>query len=176
MDAFEALRKKQEPDAQRLFQEAIMLFRQGKQDEGYAKYQEIVDKDYASTRYRNIKEQLKAQSEVGPPGIRPRDGAGDRRFSSSARHGRRRPGSERRAAGRPLEILARDPKLDDDRVRGPGEADPGTGPDRCREREDPVMVADGFKHLRLGTVGDVVLVEITEQGYPGARPGQGVHR
>ena len=61
MDAFEALRKKQEPDAQRTFQEAIMLFRQGKQAEGYAKYQEIVAKDYASTRYRNIKEQLKAR-------------------------------------------------------------------------------------------------------------------
>ena len=61
MAAFEALRKKQEPDAQRLFQEAIMLFRQGKQAEGYAKYQELVDKDYASTRYRNVKEQLKAR-------------------------------------------------------------------------------------------------------------------
>ena len=61
MDAFEALRKKQEPAAQRPFQEAMMLFRQGKQDEGYAKYQEIVDKDYASARYRNIKEQLKAR-------------------------------------------------------------------------------------------------------------------
>ncbi len=31
MAAFEALRKKQEPDAQRLFKEAIMLFRQGNQ-------------------------------------------------------------------------------------------------------------------------------------------------
>jgi predicted esterase len=61
MDAFEALRKQQEPDAQRVFQEAIMLFRQRKQAEGYAKYQEIVDKDYASSRYRNIKEQLKAR-------------------------------------------------------------------------------------------------------------------
>ena len=71
MDAFEALRKKQEPDAQRPFQEAIMLFRQGKQAEGYAKYQEIVDKDYASARYRNIKEQLKAGSSR-PPGGTPR--------------------------------------------------------------------------------------------------------
>jgi hypothetical protein len=61
MAAFEALRKKQEPDAQRLFQEAMMLFRQGNQAGGYAKYQEIVDKDYASARYRNIKEQLKAR-------------------------------------------------------------------------------------------------------------------
>jgi predicted esterase len=61
MEAFEALRKQQEPAAQRAFQEANMLFRQGKQDEGYAKYKEIVDKDYASTRYRNIMEQLKAR-------------------------------------------------------------------------------------------------------------------
>ena len=61
MAAFEALRKKQEPDAQRLFQEAIMQFRQGNQAGGYAKYQELVDKDYASARYRNIKEQLKAR-------------------------------------------------------------------------------------------------------------------
>jgi predicted esterase len=61
MDAFAALRKQQEPDAQRLFQEGLMLFRQGKQAEGYAKYQEIVDKYYASPRYRNIKEQLKAR-------------------------------------------------------------------------------------------------------------------
>ena len=61
MAAFEALRKKQEQDAQRLFNEAIMLFRQGKQAEGYAKYQEIVEKDYASSRYRNTKEQLGAR-------------------------------------------------------------------------------------------------------------------
>ena len=61
MEAFEALRKKQDPDAQRLFQEAMMLFRQGNQAGGYAKCQEIVDKDYASARYRNVKEQLKAR-------------------------------------------------------------------------------------------------------------------
>ncbi len=59
--AFEALRKKQEPDAQRLFNEAIMQFRQGNQAGGYAKYQELVEKDYASSRYRNVKEQLKAR-------------------------------------------------------------------------------------------------------------------
>ncbi len=61
MDAFGALRKKQEPDARRLFNEAMMLFRQGKQAEGYAKYQEIVDKFYASPRYRNVREQLQAR-------------------------------------------------------------------------------------------------------------------
>jgi predicted esterase len=61
MDAFEALRKQQEPAAQKAFQEAMMLFRQGKQNEGYAKYREIVDKSYTSPRYRNIKEQLEAR-------------------------------------------------------------------------------------------------------------------
>ena len=61
MVAFEALRKKQEPDAQRLFNEAITQFRQGNQTGGYAKYQELVEKDYASSRYRNVKEQLKAR-------------------------------------------------------------------------------------------------------------------
>jgi hypothetical protein len=38
-----------------------MLFRQGKRDEGYARYKEIVEKDYASARYRNIKQQLEAR-------------------------------------------------------------------------------------------------------------------
>jgi pimeloyl-ACP methyl ester carboxylesterase len=61
MGAFEALRKQQEPAAQKAFQEGLMLLRQGKQDEGYAKYREIVEKYYASPRYRNIKEQLAAR-------------------------------------------------------------------------------------------------------------------
>ena len=68
MDAFEALRKQQEPAAQKAFQEGLTLFRQGKQAEGYARYQEIVDKYYASPRYRNIKLQLEARK------IRPRGG------------------------------------------------------------------------------------------------------
>ena len=38
-----------------------MQFRQGNQAGGYAKYQELVEKDYASSRYRNVKEQLKAE-------------------------------------------------------------------------------------------------------------------
>jgi predicted esterase len=61
MDAFEALRKQHEPLAEKAFGEALTAFRQGKRDEGYAKYQEIVDKDYASSRYRSIKEQLKSR-------------------------------------------------------------------------------------------------------------------
>lgn len=46
---------------QKTFEQAITAFRQGKQAEGYAKYQEIADKFYASSRYRNVKEQLKAR-------------------------------------------------------------------------------------------------------------------
>jgi predicted esterase len=61
MEAFEALRKQHEPAARRTFQEAIMLFRQGQQADGYAKFQEVVDKYYASPRYRNVKEQLQAR-------------------------------------------------------------------------------------------------------------------
>ena len=61
MEAFEALRKRHGPAAQRAFQEAIMLFRQGKQADGYAKYQEIIDKYYASPRYRYAKEQLRTR-------------------------------------------------------------------------------------------------------------------
>jgi hypothetical protein len=34
------------------------MFQQGKQDEGYAKYREIVEKYYASSLYRNVKRSL----------------------------------------------------------------------------------------------------------------------
>ena len=61
MDAFESLRKTHEPLAQKAFGEARAAFQKGKPDQGYAKYQEIVDKDYASSSYRNIKEQLKSR-------------------------------------------------------------------------------------------------------------------
>jgi predicted esterase len=61
MDAFEALRRQHEPAARKAFQEAQTLFRQGKRDDGYARYREIVEKDYASTKYRNAREQLKAR-------------------------------------------------------------------------------------------------------------------
>jgi hypothetical protein len=61
MDAFEALRRQHEPAARKAFQEAQTLFRQGKRDDGYARYREIVEKDYASTKYRNAKEQLEAR-------------------------------------------------------------------------------------------------------------------
>jgi hypothetical protein len=68
MDAFAALRRQHEPAARRAFDEATMLFRRGRQDQGYAKYQEIVDKFYASPRYRNVKEQLRARKKSHPGG------------------------------------------------------------------------------------------------------------
>ena len=58
MEAFESLRKQHEPAARRAFNEARSAFQQGKPDQGYAQYREIVDKDYASSLYRNIKQQL----------------------------------------------------------------------------------------------------------------------
>jgi predicted esterase len=61
MGAFESLRKQHEPLAQKAFGEARTAFQQGKPDQGYAKLQEIVDKDYAASLYRNIKEQLKSR-------------------------------------------------------------------------------------------------------------------
>jgi predicted esterase len=61
MSAFETLRKQHEPAAQRAFGEARAAFQRRNQDQGYAKYQEIVDKDYASPLYRNVKEWLKAR-------------------------------------------------------------------------------------------------------------------
>ena len=48
MAAFAELRKTQDVAAQKAFGDARELFQQGKQNEGYAKYKEIVEKDYAS--------------------------------------------------------------------------------------------------------------------------------
>jgi predicted esterase len=61
MAAFESLREQHEPAAKAAFQEGRAAFQRGKQDEGYAKFQEIMDKNYASSLYRNIKDQLKAR-------------------------------------------------------------------------------------------------------------------
>ena len=58
MKAFAELRKTHDVPAQKAFGEARQLFQQGKQDEGYAKYKEIVEKDYASSQYRNVKRWL----------------------------------------------------------------------------------------------------------------------
>ena len=61
MDAFESLRKQHEPPARKAFGEARAAFQRGEQDQGYAKYREIMEKDYASPLYRNIKDQLKSR-------------------------------------------------------------------------------------------------------------------
>ena len=58
MAAFAELRKSHDSAAKKAFGEARRLFQQGKQDEGYAKYKEIVEKDYASSLYRIVKRWL----------------------------------------------------------------------------------------------------------------------
>ncbi len=58
MAAFEELRKSHDATAKKAFDEASTLFQQGKQDEGYAKYKEIVQKSYASPLYRTVKSAL----------------------------------------------------------------------------------------------------------------------
>jgi predicted esterase len=58
MQAFNALRAKHNGPAQKAFNEANAAFQQGKRDEGYAKYQEIVDQHYAASSYRNVKRWL----------------------------------------------------------------------------------------------------------------------
>jgi hypothetical protein len=55
MAEFAKLRARHEAPAKAAFAAARTAFQQGKQDEGYAKYQEIVDKHYASSLYRNVK-------------------------------------------------------------------------------------------------------------------------
>ena len=55
MTAFDGLRAQQTAPAQTLYNDARGLFQQGKSDEGYKKYQEIVDQDYASPLYRTVK-------------------------------------------------------------------------------------------------------------------------
>ena len=58
MAAFGALRASQLDSAKTVFGEARQLFQQGKQDEGYGKYREIVEKYYASPLYRSVKRWL----------------------------------------------------------------------------------------------------------------------
>ena len=58
MAAFGALRASQLEPAKKAFGEARQLFQQGKQDEGYNKYREIVEKHYASPLYRSVKRWL----------------------------------------------------------------------------------------------------------------------
>lgn len=58
MEAFHALRAKQESPARTLMNEARVAFQQGRRDDGYAKYQEIVDNYPAASSYRNVKRWL----------------------------------------------------------------------------------------------------------------------
>jgi len=56
--AFAELRARRVGPAKDAFTEARRLFQQGKQDEGYAKYREIVQSHYASPLYRTVKRWL----------------------------------------------------------------------------------------------------------------------
>jgi predicted esterase len=58
MEAFAALRAEHEPPANKLMNEARAAFQQNRRDEGYAKYQEVVDKHFAASSYRNAKRWL----------------------------------------------------------------------------------------------------------------------
>jgi predicted esterase len=58
MQAFNALRTEHEASAKKLLDESRAAFQQGRRDEGYQKYQEIVDKYYAASSYRNVKRWL----------------------------------------------------------------------------------------------------------------------
>jgi predicted esterase len=58
MQAFDALRASHEGPAKKALGEARAAFNQGRREEGYKKYQEIVDKYYASSRYRNARQWL----------------------------------------------------------------------------------------------------------------------
>jgi predicted esterase len=58
MQAFDALRVQHEPQAKTAMEEARAAFQQGNPDAGYAKYQEIVDRDYAAPTYRIVKQWL----------------------------------------------------------------------------------------------------------------------
>jgi predicted esterase len=55
MIAFEALRAKHNPLAQKAMGEARSFFQQGRRDEGFAKAKEVVEKYYASSSYRLAK-------------------------------------------------------------------------------------------------------------------------
>jgi predicted esterase len=58
MAAFAKLRSSHDEPAQKLRNEARGLFQQGKADQAYAKYQELVDKYYAASSYRDTKKAL----------------------------------------------------------------------------------------------------------------------
>jgi predicted esterase len=59
--AFGALREQHQETADELYQEGRKAFRNDDRKGGYAKYQEIVDKYYASTHYRSLKKVVDKQ-------------------------------------------------------------------------------------------------------------------
>jgi hypothetical protein len=61
MAAFAKLRGQHEEPAAKASAEALKLFQAGKQDAGYAKYREIVEKYYASSQYSQVKRSLEAR-------------------------------------------------------------------------------------------------------------------
>jgi predicted esterase len=58
MQAFASLRAQHEAPARQALADARKAFQQGNRDEGYAKYQEIADRFYAASSYRNVKRWL----------------------------------------------------------------------------------------------------------------------
>jgi predicted esterase len=58
MQAFAAVRAEHDGPARKALDEARAAFQAGRADEGYAKYQEIVDKYYGAALYRNVKRWL----------------------------------------------------------------------------------------------------------------------
>jgi predicted esterase len=58
MQAFETVRAGHEDPARKALGEARAAFQQGRRDDGYVRYQEIVDKYYAASSYRNVKRWL----------------------------------------------------------------------------------------------------------------------
>ena len=62
MEAFNQLRKEQYEPARALNKEARKLSREGKTDESTAKYQEIVDRYYASQYYLRARSVLRNRS------------------------------------------------------------------------------------------------------------------
>jgi predicted esterase len=58
IEAFAALRAEQDSPAAKAMSEARAAFQQGRPDQGWAKYQEIVDKYYAASSYRSVKRWL----------------------------------------------------------------------------------------------------------------------
>ena len=58
MQAFDALRAEHNGPAIKALGDARAAFQQGRREDGYAQYQEIVDRYYAASSYRNVKRRV----------------------------------------------------------------------------------------------------------------------